>query len=241
VALAPRKLIEVNRAAEVADVAIVLGNDVTMETYAFSGVPMHRLRISSVTEMDWIERDMESARRAFLWLGSDGLVHKGLDLVLEAFAELPDLDLYVCGPLDKEKDFLNAYRRELHECPNIHPVGWVDVRGPQWLDVARRCVAIVYPSCAEGDPGSVATAAHFGLIPVVTRSASVDVTPETGIVIQGESVREIQEAVCAVAERAPAHLTAMSRAAWCLARTQNTTSAFAARYREVIRQLVPGS
>ena len=33
------------------------------------------------------------------------MVHKGLDLVLEAFAGMPEYHLTVCGPVAKEKDF----------------------------------------------------------------------------------------------------------------------------------------
>ena len=38
-------------------------------------------------------KDFEVCRPHFMWLGSRGFVHKGLDVVLEAFSEMPELAL----------------------------------------------------------------------------------------------------------------------------------------------------
>lgn len=46
-------------------------------------------------------KSISSSRRNFLWFGSVGLIHKGLDIVIDAFKELPDLSLNVYG-LDKK-------------------------------------------------------------------------------------------------------------------------------------------
>ena len=37
------------------------------------------------------------------------MVHKGLDLVLEAFVAMPEYHLTVCGKVSSEKDFEDAY------------------------------------------------------------------------------------------------------------------------------------
>ena len=60
------------------------------------------------------------------------MVHKGLDLVLEAFAATPELQLTVCGPVDRERNFNDFYRRELYRTPNIRTVGWIDVAGREF-------------------------------------------------------------------------------------------------------------
>ena len=74
-------------------------------------------------------------RGRFLWIGSQGLVHKGLDLVLEAFARMPDLHLTVCGPIREEPAFEAAFRRELYATPNIETLGWVDIASPAFADL----------------------------------------------------------------------------------------------------------
>ena len=70
--------------------------------------------------MPWPDqKDFDRCRNSFLWFGSNALVHKGLDRVLEAFAEMPEYHLTVCGPIHEERDFLATYHRELFDTPNI--------------------------------------------------------------------------------------------------------------------------
>jgi hypothetical protein len=47
------------------------------------------------------------------------MVHKGLDLVLEAFARMPECQLTIVGPVRNEPEFVNVYRKELFHTPNI--------------------------------------------------------------------------------------------------------------------------
>lgn len=237
VSLEPRKLIEVNRALECADAMTVLGNQFTIDSYAHRSVDTYRVPLSTVREAPWRDRDWETASRSFVWFGSQGLVHKGLDLVLEAFTALPDLHLYVCGPIDEERDFVDAYRTELYETPNIHTVGWVDVESREWGELVTKCCGVVFPSCAEGGAGSVLVCMHEGLIPIVTRSASVDIPDGGGVVLEEDSVEAVVKAVAGLAERPPHVLESMSREAWTHVRTHHTRAAFARRIREVVCDL----
>jgi hypothetical protein len=92
------KMIEPNWAIEHADIGTVLGNDFTMDTYRYAGKPLFRIPISVPETYDWaMDKDIEAARHRYLWFGSNGFVHKGLDLVLDAFAGMPDKQLVVCG------------------------------------------------------------------------------------------------------------------------------------------------
>lgn len=59
-------------------------------------------------------------RENFLWLGSRGAVLKGLDLVLEAFARMPDLQ--VSGPVEDEADFAAAYGELVGDGPMPVPL-----------------------------------------------------------------------------------------------------------------------
>jgi hypothetical protein len=144
------RLIEHNLAIENADLATILGNAFTIESYAYANKPSYRIPISSTIEYGWQKRDINSIRHNYLWFGSGGFVHKGLDLVLELFAGLPDHQLFVCGPFEKEEAFLREFHRELFETENIHPVGWVDVNDVKFKKILDQCLGIIYPSCAEG-------------------------------------------------------------------------------------------
>lgn len=238
ITLPPFKLVEENHAAEQADLITILGNDFTRDSFAFAGKPVHRIRLSnSFTYALPAGKDFTSSRKRFLWMGSEGFVHKGLDLVLEAFAGLPDFHLTVCGPIDREPLFQNAFREWLYHTPNIHTEGWVDVAGPRFTELARSCVGLVYPSCSEGGGGCVLTAMHAGLIPVVTREASVDLDPACGILLPGDSVAEIQHAVRQLASRDPQELAAQAHAAWYHARNHHTRQRFREDFRAFIQRI----
>lgn len=241
--LPPYKLIEENRAAEHADALTILGNEFTAGTYAFAGKPMVRVPISSPYLYPFPEgKDFEACRRRFLWFGSGGLVHKGLDLVLEAFAGLPGHHLTVCGPIARERDFELAFWRELYETPNIDTVGWVDVAGPAFRALAASTLGLVYPSCSEGGGGSAINCMHAGLVPVLSYEASVDVAPEYGRILEESSVAGVRRAVKELSARPAGELEAMARASWRHAREHHTREGFAAGYRRALdRILEPGS
>lgn len=244
--LPPNKMLEENRALEHADAITLVGNEFTAGTYASGGKPIFRVPLSNPFLYPFPEeRDLARARRRFLWFGSGGLVHKGLDLVLEAFAGLPDHHLTVCGPIDREPVFERAYWRELHQTPNIRTEGWVDVGpgpgGERFTEIARSTLGVVYPSSSEGGGGSVITCMHAGLVPLVTREASVDLRsgdgPEHGVRLDDVSVEGIRRAVRELSERPADELEAMARAAWRHAREHHTRERFAREYRRVVGEL----
>ena len=237
--LAPYKLLEPNRAIEHADAATILGNRATQATYEHAAKPLWRVPISQPFLYPFpAGKDFTTARRRFLWFGSGGLVHKGLDRVLEAFAGLPELELSVFGPIDREPEFERAFRRELYETPNIHTLGWIDVAGPEFLALARRHLALVYPSCSEGGGGGAVTCMHAGLIPVLSRESSVDLAPEYGVELTTSSVEEIRRAVLELAERPAADLEAMSRRAWEWVRAHHTREQFSMAYRRSLIEIL---
>jgi glycosyltransferase involved in cell wall biosynthesis len=157
----------------------------------------HQLNISAVYEPPHKPKNISESRHNFIWLGGGGLVHKGLDIAMEAFAKVPEAHLYIAGDLKSESRFWKWAEPFLAKHQNIHMLGWMDVGGQAFDDIARRSIGIVYPSGAEGGPGSVAQALHWGLIPIVTKSALV--RAETlGYIIQGSTDNEFIDSAAAL-------------------------------------------
>lgn len=237
--LAPFKMLEPNRAIESADCATLVGNERTLSTYRFAGKPLWPVPISQPVLYPFPEgKDFAAARSRFLWFGSGGMVHKGLDLVLDAFAGLPDLHLTVCGPVERERAFESAYARELYRTPNIRTVGWIDVLGPDFLSLARRTLALVYPSCSEGQNGGTVTCLHAGLLAVVTPEVGVDVDPSFGRLLAEPTVEAIRASAVELSRRDPDELAAMARRAWEFAREHHTRERFAAGYRRAMIEIL---
>jgi len=237
--LAPYKLLEPNRAIEHADAATILGNRATQATYAHAGKPLWPVPISQPFLFPFpAAKDYAAARRRFLWFGSGGLLHKGLDRVLEVFAALPELELTVLGPIDREPEFERAFRRELYETPNIRTHGWIDVARPEFLALAHRHLGLVYPSCSEGQNGGAVTCMHAGLIPVLSRESGVDLDPDYGVELVSSSLEEIRGRVLELAARPPAELEAMSRSAWEWVRAHHTRDQFSRSYRRSLFEIL---
>lgn len=238
VSLLPRRQIwRMNRAIEFADCATVLGQEFTLSTFRYTEKPLYPVPAAFPLAYPWQEaKNFEAARNRFVWFGGIGMVHKGLDLVLEAFSSMPEYHLSVCGPVEKERDFVAAYHRELYETENIELVGWVDVSSPEFRDIARNCVGMIHPSCSEGCSGAVIACMHTGLIPIISYESSVDVTPDCGIVLQRSSIEEIQEAVCSIANRPASTLRDMARLTWERARAEHSPEKFIEEYRKLVLQ-----
>jgi glycosyltransferase involved in cell wall biosynthesis len=238
VTLSPVKIVQPNWAIEHADCATILGNEFTISTYSYANKPMYRIPISAPVVYPWPEeKDFEDCRKRFIWFGGSDLAHKGLDLVLDAFAEMPEYDLAVCGPIQGEKEFERAYYQELYHTPNIHTIGWVDVSSPDFMKIMHNCIGLVYPSCSEGQCGSVITCLHAGLVPIVSYESGVDVH-DFGVVLRDCSIEEIRNAIRRISDLPAQELRQMARKAWEFARANHTRETFANEYRKAISAIL---
>ena len=180
------------------DGIIALGNDECAKTYRkhYDGeiyslpAPFYR----TMDAQDILSKRHPHANKSYLWFGSSGLVHKGLDLCLDYFKTRPDLELHICGINLLEVDFINVYKYELYELPNIHVHGFVDIESESFKEILSSCSYVILPSCSEGGCASVLTAIGNGaLIPIVTRETSIATGNE--ILIEEFSVTGIGNAV----------------------------------------------
>jgi len=237
--LQPRRFEMPNLGIEHADCATMMGNKFTSRTYHYAKKPVFCLPISTPTLYLWPEeKNFEACRKRFVWFGSGGMVHKGLDLVLDVFAAMPEYHLTICGPVEQEKDFERAYYKELYQTPNIRTVGWIDVASPEFIEIANTSIGLIYPSCSEGQCGGVVTCLHAGLIPIVSRESGIDVSPDFGVTLESCSVEEITNAVRRVSNLPSQQLQRMARKAWEYARANHTKERFAEEYRKAISKII---
>jgi hypothetical protein len=180
------------------DGMIVLGNNVCKESYEkyFEGIicnipaPFYKT-IDGYEIMS--ERDTKSDK-GFLWFGGSGLIHKGLDLVLEAFVNRPEATLHVCGPINNEPTFKKLYYKELYQTPHIKTHDFVDISSEQFNNILKECSFSIFPSCSEGGSPSLITSIGNGaLIPIITKETSVSTGSE--IWIKEFTSAEVEKAI----------------------------------------------
>ncbi|MCC5660008.1 glycosyltransferase [Nostoc sp. XA010] len=238
ITLKPQRFEVPNLGIEYADCAIVLGNDFTTDTFKYANKPMYRIPISSPSVYPYPDKkDFEAVRKRFLWFGGSALVLKGLDLVLDAFAQMPEYHLTVCGPVSNDKEFEQAFYKELYETPNIHTYGWIDVSSSEFIEVTNNCLGLVYPSVSEGQSGAVISCLQAGLIPILSYESGVDVH-DFGVIFDNLSVDEIKAKVRSISNLPVEDLKLMSRQAWEYARANHTKEKFAQVYRNVVEQII---
>lgn len=188
--LTPKRFIPNSRylSTQLSDAIIILGNDWTISTYIHSKMPFYKVPVSVInSERLLTNRRIDSSRKKYLWLGSYGAVHKGLDLCIETFKNLPDLELNIFGNF--EKDFFEIYREEL-SLNNIRYHGFIDIRSEKFKRIVNQCLFSIFPTCSEGQSGSLLTTMGMGLIPISTKYSGVNLE-EKGFEIEGtvESVK----------------------------------------------------
>lgn len=237
ITLRPQRFEMPNYCIEHADYATATGNEFTINTFNYANTPIFRLPTPCGILMDLPARDVDQCRRHFMWFSSSGSVHKGLDLALETFATLPDLHLTVCGPIEKDQAFSNAYHKELYETENIRTIGWIDVDGDAFADIARSCCAVLHLSCSEGGAPSVKMCMHAGLIPIVSYESGVDVEA-FGYCLTDCTIENITRIVREVASLPSAAMTEKWHGAWNYARKHHTREHFSSVYRQTMSQII---
>ncbi len=175
-----------------ADGIICLGNQHVLETYRkFPLCVAINNGVYSDNHFEKNSKDYAVGRKRFVFFGGMGSVHKGLDRLIEAFAGL-DAELFCTG--DIEPHFIKVYELELRQHRNIKPLGWITLKSPDFYTLMNACNFVIFPSCAEGQPGSVLECMNQGLIPIVSRESNVDVH-DCGIMLERSSSDEIAAVV----------------------------------------------
>jgi glycosyltransferase involved in cell wall biosynthesis len=237
--LSPRRKLPPSKNIELADIASMIGNDFTESTYAFAGKKIVRIPISTTHTFPSPEgKDFERIRRNYIWLGGAGMAHKGLDLVLEAFAAMPEYSLTIFGK--KDSDFADCYKKELFETPNIRYAGMIDMGSEAFSSIIQDSLGLVFPSSSEGSSGGVVTSLHAGLIPIISRESGVDV-PGFGTILQSNSIEEIQKEVRKLSSSSPEELLRRALTAWKFANEKHTKDRFSHAYEKFVDDLISGT
>lgn len=139
------------------------------------------------------QRDNSSAKH-YLWFGSSGLIHKGLDLCLDYFSQNKDVFLHICGPIENEKEFIDVYKKELFESSNIKLHGFIDIASKEFETILSLCSFTIFPTCSEGGCASVLTSiGNGGLIPIITKETTIETGHE--IWIEGFNYESVDKAI----------------------------------------------
>lgn len=127
---------------------------------------IYQIDVNALCNHKECTRNHEKNKTRFVWFGSNGLIHKGVDILIDAFREMPELELDIYGAPIKEI-------REFSLPSNVHDCGRINVFSDEYIEnVINRHSFVVSLSCSEGMMTGISTCMYSGLIPITT--------PETG-------------------------------------------------------------
>lgn len=230
VSLLPRRALPPTTNPKLADFLLGFGNKAVFATYEQFHKPITFIPISCVIKYDFQEnKDWDRTKKNFLWIGGGGMVLKGLDIVLEAFKKMPDLELHVCGPVHGEPDFVKLYEQELNNTPNIHHYGRLDVGGDKFKSIIDTCSTVVYPSGGDGTSGAIVQVMHAGIIPLISHETGIQ--ENSGYIPLTDPTPEaIIEAVRKISNLSNTEIKTKAKSIWDYARRVYTREEFSKAY-----------
>lgn len=160
---------------------ILLGNQIIKDSFKIDGLEQKLFNLDGfyfdVYDIDLEIKNFNEAKKHFLWWGSRGAIHKGLDIILDIFKTREDIILHICGFQESETDFFEYYHKELsNQVSNIINHGFVDIKSEQFRNIMNTCSVVVSPSISEGGAiGVLNVIANGGLIPMISQSSGLDV------------------------------------------------------------------
>lgn len=146
-------------------------------------------------------------KKSFLVFGTDGFVHKGIDLLIEVFNKNLDWNLYICGyQVESQMD-----RLDLKHTDNIHDCGYIDVESNVFFELIGKCTYIVQPSCSEATSTAVLTGMRHGLIPIVMHGNGFDDFSQYCYFFDGYKIEQIEQNLKDVLKHSPSDIQSMSK------------------------------
>lgn len=221
-----------------ADAAICIGNEWTRSTYEGMFSSIYSLNASAFAADAEPELDtgVSEMRKHFMWYGGAGPVHKGLDLCIEAFREMPDLKLHIVG--EPNAAFYDFYRRDIEEAENIYYYGFLNKDSAEFAEVCRMCAYCVSPSCAEGQSTSVLTAMHAGMIPVCTLQNGIDMEKCGGIRIEKITVDALAALLFRLSELPEDEVKRRRAAAYAYVRQNHTLACYRDNLERILEDIM---
>lgn len=225
------------RAVRCSDLVLCIGNHLTEHSFDCFSAPTIMLPnsvLQGFRARPW-SKHAESSRENFLYYTGRGNIHKGLDLLLDAFSGLERQHLWICTRLDPV--IKRVYKNELTSRPNIHYVGFVVAGSAEYYRVLERCLFSILPSCAEGMSHSMLQCMAAGLIPVVTPACGIDVE-NVGFQIRDCSVGGLHDLVISLSTCQTEELERLSKNAKALVSQKYNEQAFRDAFAQAIVSLM---
>ena len=176
-------------------------------------------------------RNFDEAKKRFMWIGSSGAIHKGLDILLDVFSNHPELELYVLGLNESDRRLLSGMMGN-----NVTNCGYIRIVGEEFAELVSKCGFVVLPSCSERLATSVITGMNHGLIPLVTHETSIEAP--VGEVFKTFKVADVEETLVRWSNKETAFLKEESEKTLNFARDTYNIPKYSRRITDIFSELI---
>lgn len=173
-------------------------------------------------------------RKSFLVFGTDGFVHKGVDLLVEVFNKHLEWQLYICGYHIMEE----VERLGLTLTDNIHDCGYIDVRSDRFVELVEECTYILLPSCSESTSTSILTGMRHALIPIVTHGNGFDELSQYCYFFDSFLIEDIEKKIIEILEDPETDVIEFSKKIQEMANQQFSLEQFTERLYVALKHLL---
>ena len=168
------------------------GNTVVIEGYNKFKIPKYKLPtpIKDTIKLNFhaLDKKYEFRNNFFFYCGG-GVMTKGLDIIIDAFLELPNFKLYIAS-LSNEKEFFNFYNTKIKESYNIEYLGEIESDSRYMVEITSKCAFALSASCRDGDPAAIMECMRYGLVPLITRDT--DISFENALLFKDYKIESIK-------------------------------------------------
>jgi hypothetical protein len=179
------------------------------------------------------EKDQVITRKHFLWLGSNAVIHKGLDLLIDVFNQRKGIYLHVCGLNKEARRILQIPMRE-----NIIDYGYINIQSETFIKIVETCSYSILPSCSEGFATSITTSMLHGLIPVVMKDIGFNRLNDKAIFLDDYKVEYLDSKLTELINYNPKNLNLLSNKVFDFAHGNFLISVFEENLRKVLLNII---
>lgn len=178
-------------------------------------------------------KDHNSGRHNFLWLGSYGAIHKGLDLLLDVFENRDDIVLHIAGLSEEDEKLLNPKKKV-----NIVNHGYINIKTDTFLKVVQTCSFVILPSCSEGCSTAITTGMLHGMIPIVIEDTGFNRLNENAIFLKDYKVTYIDKELTEISAKSITELEIFSKQVYRFAHKNFLPDSFERNFKKIMQTIL---
>ena len=221
------------------DAIICLGNEFVLNSYKdpFEQTKYHQINcfpLDCNPAININQKDFSTAKYNLLWFGSQGSVHKGLDIVLHLVEKNPKLKLYIRGLNLKHEHVILEKFQHLIRNNQVDVKQHVDINSPEFVTIMQNCGGVIFPSASEGGAAALLTVmAHGGLIPIITKACGLDIE-HLGFIANETTQESVEAQLNQYLEKPDTELYALSQKI----KTEISTTYSVANYQNTLKNIL---